>query len=356
MDVRYHLVATNELDEGLIAAWRDIQDKNDAYANPYFCPEFAQLVGCVRKDVRVVVIENDGRPVGFFPFQRGAFGLGRPVGGALSDYHGVVAETGSDWTVTDLMNAARLSAWSFDHLIDTSGRFRSHVTAQASSPLIDLSAGYPQYMRELAQPPSDFPRKARKLARDHGDIGFTFHDADERQIERMIAWKRDQYSRTGVPDAFGVGWTSDLLRAILAMQTPRFAGVCSVLRAGEEIIAIHVGMRSHRVLHWWFPAYDRSFEKYSPGIILLFRIAEALAEVGATVIDFGKGDAQYKRSAMNRAVELQEGCVEMPSLLALARRMERLAEARVARGGPVAPVLNLPLRMLRRFERKHRFE
>ena len=35
-----------------------------------------------RDDVRVVVIENDGRPAGFFPHQRAAWGRGGPVGGA----------------------------------------------------------------------------------------------------------------------------------------------------------------------------------------------------------------------------------------------------------------------------------
>jgi CelD/BcsL family acetyltransferase involved in cellulose biosynthesis len=356
MSVRYRLLHPSEIDEGLTDAWRAIQSGNEAFASPYFCPDFTRLVAGVRDDVQVVAIENSGRPVGFFPFQRAPFGMGRPVGGALSDYHGVVAESGSEWSVTDLLRAAKLSAWSFDHLVDTSGRFQPHVTAQATSPLIDLGAGFENYMRELGTPPSDFPRKARKLAKDRGALTFTFHDADDRLLERMIEWKRDQYSRTQVPDAFGVRWTGDLLRAIMARQTAEFSGVCSVLRAGDDVIAVHVGMRSRQVLHWWFPTYDRSVEKYSPGIILLFRIAEALVTTGATVIDLGKGDAQYKRSAMNRTVELQEGCVEMSSsLLVMALRMERAVEARVAKGGAIAPLLNLPLRMLRRIERAKRF-
>jgi CelD/BcsL family acetyltransferase involved in cellulose biosynthesis len=355
MSIRFHLVHPSEMDEGLIGAWRRIQKGNVAFANPYFCPEFTQLVASVRDDVRVVVIENSGKPVGFFPFQKTVLGMGRPVGGALSDYHGVVAETGSQWSTTSLMRAANLSVWSFDHLVDPLGRFQSHVTAQATSPLIDLGAGYDNYMRELGAPPSDFPRKARKLAKDRGELTFTFHDADDRQLEHMIEWKRDQYLRTGVPDAFGVRWTGELLRAILAKQTTEFSGVCSVLRAGGDVVAVHVGMRSRHVLHWWFPTYDRSVEKYSPGIILLFKIAEALGVMGGTVIDLGKGDAQYKRSAMNRTVKLQEGCVETPSFISTAMQITRATEARVAKGGAIAPLLNLPLRVMRRCERSCRF-
>lgn len=355
MSVRYHVVAPSEIDGTMAEAWRTIQSGNTAFASPYFCSDFTRLVGSVRSDARVVVIENRGRPVGFFPFQKSFCGLGRPIGGALSDYHGVIAEVGSEWNVVELMRAAKINAWSFDHLVDESGKFEPYFRADATSPIIDLSAGYEHYMRELGQPPSDFPRKARKLARDVGALTFTFHDTDGRQLEQMIEWKRDQYARSRIPDAFGVSWTGDLLRAIMETQTQDFSGVCSVLRAGEKVVAVHAGMRSRNVLHWWFPAYDRNFEKYSPGIILLFRIAEVLVSAGATVIDLGKGDERYKRSAMNRAVALREGSVEMPSLLATVRRIRHMAEEQVAKGGGIAPLLNLPIRVMRRIERAQRF-
>ena len=355
MNVTYRIIAPDELDAPLMDAWRAIQSKSNAFASPYFCPEFTRLVGSVRDDVQVVVIENDARPVGFFPHQRSLLGMGKPVGGPLSDYHGIIAEPGSEWNVADLMRSAKLAVWEFDHLVDVSKGFDPYVTAHDSSPQIDLSAGYQQYVGQLRGQPSDFERKARKLAREVGELRFTLHEQASGPMQRLIEWKSEQYRRTSLVDAFGVRWTGELLRRIMNVKTAEFAGVCSVLRAGDRIVAVHAGMRSRQVLHWWFPTYDRAFEKYSPGIILLFRIAEALAATGVHTIDLGKGDDRYKRSVMTGMVELREGFVEMRSLLARARQLQRIAAAHAARGGLAAP-LHLPLGAIRRIQwlRKYR--
>jgi CelD/BcsL family acetyltransferase involved in cellulose biosynthesis len=334
MSANYFLIKAGELDAGLVAAWCAIQEREPRFESPYFCPEFTQAVGSVREDVRVVVIENDGRPAGFFPHQRAAWGRGSPVGGALSDYHGVIAAPQAEWSVVELMRAARLSVWSFDHLVDPAGRFAPFVTASAAaSPQIDLAS---------FEPPPEFARKARKLAREVGALSFSLHAPES--LGRMLEWKSKQYRASGLADAFGVRWTRALLQEVLLVQTRGFAGTCSVLRAGDEIVAVHAGMRSRGVLHWWFPAYNPRYAAYSPGIILLLRIAEAL---GTGRIDLGKGDARYKRSLMTGAAPLREGFVELPSLAATARRLRRLAEARRA--------WQLPLRALRRLERARRF-
>ena len=319
MSTKYFLIDTQDLDASLVAAWRSIQEREARFESPYFCPEFTRAVGKVRDDVRVVVIENDGRPAGFFPHQRAAWGRGSPVGGALSDYHGVIAAPRAEWSVVGLMRAARLSVWSFDHLVDPAGRFAPYLTASAAaSPQIDLAS---------FAPPPDFARKARKLAREVGELSFSLHEPAS--LGRMFEWKSAQYRASGLTDAFGVRWT----RALLEELMHGFTGACSVLRAGDEIVAVHAGMRSKSVLHWWFPAYDSRFAAYSPGIILLLRIAAAL---GSGKIDLGKGDARYKRSLMTGAAPLREGCVELPSLAVAVRRL-------------------LPLRARRRIERAWRF-
>ena len=338
MSVSYRLIAAHELDAGLVAAWRSIQEREPRFESPYFCPEFTQAVGTVRDDVRVVVIENDGRTVGFFPHQRAAWGRGSPVGGPLSDYHGVIAAAEAEWSVSELMRTARLSVWSFDHLVDTTGRFAPHVTASTVSPQIDFAALEPQ---------PDFARKARKLAREVGELSFSLHDASAAALERLFAWKSEQYRRNRLSDAFGVRWTRALLEEVMRVQGAGFGGVCSVLRAGDEIVALHAGMRSRGVLHWWFPTYHPRYGAYSPGIILLLRIAAAAPALGIGKLDLGKGDERYKRNLMTGAAPLREGAVELPSLAATARRLRRLAEKRAE--------WQLPLRALRRLERAWRF-
>jgi CelD/BcsL family acetyltransferase involved in cellulose biosynthesis len=354
MSVGYRLVTPDALDAASLDTWHGIQSTTNALASPYFCPEFTQLVGEVRDDVRVVVIENDGRIVGFFPHQRSFLGLGKPVGGPLSDYHGVIARSDATWEIEPLIRAANLSVWSFDHLVDDARKFNSYIKERTSSPQMDLSSGYVQYAQGRRNAGSDYIRKteglARKLGREVGELRFTLHESGSEAIEQLIRWKRTQYREAHLPDAFAVPWTGDLLRRIARTQTDNFAGICSVLRAGERIVAIHMGMRSASVLHYWFPAYDPELAKFSTGIILLLRMAEALAAMGVRTIDLGEGKSQYKERLMTGEVLLQTGFVELPSLLSAARRMQRIAEAQTIRNG-VPAIFRLPFRAIRRVER-----
>ena len=354
MSVTYRVIAANELDATSIDAWRAIQSKNSIFASPYFCPEYTRLVGEVRDDVRVVVIENDGRIAGFFPYQRSFLCMGKPVGGPLSDYHGVIAGPDARWEIEPLMRAAKLSVWSFNHLVDDTRKFDSHVDVRTSSPQIDLSSGYAAYVNGRRDSGSEYikqsDRKARKLSREVGELRFALHESEIEALGQLFRWKSAQYREGRLPDAFAVPWTADLLNRIAETQTVGFAGVCSVLRAGDRIVAIHMGMRSAQVLHYWFPAYDPEFAKYSTGIILLLRMAEALPAMGVRTIDLGKGMAPYKQLLMTGEAPLQEGSVELPSLLATARRIQRTTEARAAKSG-VPAVFRLPLRAIRRIER-----
>lgn len=358
MGVSYRLIHANELDVSLLGSWRAIQSRGAVFSSPFFCPEFTQLANQVRKDVRVLLIENDGRSVGFFPHQRGKWDSGKPVGGPLSDYHGVIAEPESIWKPKELLRSAHLATWVFDHLIDGAKHFDQHITGSAVSPQIDLSFGYKNYLLAHRNNGSLYISKteglARKLEREHGEVHFTLHEAQSTALDHLIRWKSQQYRQASLPDAFSVPWTQDLLRLISQTQSEHFSGVCSVLRAGDRIISVHMGMRSHNELHYWFPAYDPEFAKYSTGIILLLRLAEALADRGVTTIDLGKGDAQYKLRLMTGSRTLLEGYVERTSLLKRARGFQRMAEAVEARGS-LPGLLRLPLRMVRRINRMQKY-
>jgi CelD/BcsL family acetyltransferase involved in cellulose biosynthesis len=357
MSASYRLISADELDPSLVVAWRTIQAGDRAFESPYFCPEFTQAVSRVRDDVRVVVIENAGRPTGFFPHQRSHFGVGKPVGGPLSDYHGVIASCGSEWTLRELMRAARLSLWSFDHLAGADSRFDPYVTGHAVSPQADLSGGYEEYAngrRGASDQLVKVARSARKLAREVGEPRFVLHDSEPDILDQLIAWKRDQYIRSGLTDVFAAPWTRALLHEILHVQGADFAGACSTLRVGARVVAVHVGMRSRDVLHYWFPAYDPEFSKYSVGTILLLEMAKDLARTGIRAIDFGKGEEPYKQRAMTGMVELREGAVEMPSFATATRRARRDLETWLRRS-PLAGIARVPGRWLKRLERRARF-
>ena len=93
-------------------------------------------------------------------------------------------------------------------------------------------------------------------------------------------------------------------------------------------------MRADSLLHSWFPAYDPALGKYSPGLILLLRMAEHAQANGIRKIDLGKGINEYKQRFMNTSCQLANGSVELPSMRWLGRTVRRKVRSTIARSFP----------------------
>jgi CelD/BcsL family acetyltransferase involved in cellulose biosynthesis len=310
--MRYEIVVMEELGVSEWTRWREIQRSTPQLASPYFCPEFARCVAEVREDVRICVLEDDGVCVGFFPFQLRSLGVGVPLGGVVSDYHGIVAPMDLRCDTPKMLEKCRLLTWEFDHLVAEQEAFAPHHLGQAISPAIDVSRGFDAYVEELRRAGSSrvsqLRRKARKLEREVGPIRFEAHVDDPAVLRTVIQWKSEQCRRTGAPDFFvQQPWTRALMSRIWCTETEHFRGLLSVLWSGDELMAAHLGMRSDRALHWWFPVYNRAFGIHSPGALLLLRVAELAASLGIAVVDLGKGDDPYKRTFANTHTRLAEG-------------------------------------------------
>jgi CelD/BcsL family acetyltransferase involved in cellulose biosynthesis len=300
------------------ARWSEIQAADSALASPYFSPVFTVTFGSVRPGLEVAVIDHDGEITGFFPFERGRWGLGRPVAFGYSDHHGPVIEAGRAWDAGSLLSGCGLRLWHFDHLPAGLAAFAPFHERRDRSPIIDVATGPPP-ARELRE----VRRKARKLAREHGPLRFERHAGDPAVLSRLLAWKRAQYARTGVPDVLAPAWIRRALAAVLEVQQPSFAGVLSTLSAGDRLVAAHLGLRSQTVWHWWFPAYDPAFARYSPGLVLLLELVDAARAQGIRTIDLGKGDERYKSTLMTGSVPLAAGTAHADPLSGLAASLYR---------------------------------
>ena len=87
----------------------------------------------------------------------------------------------------------------------------------------------------------------------------------------------------------------------------------SLLYAGDRLVAAQFGMRCESVYHCWFPAYNPEMAYYSPGSMLLLKVAEHACSIGITMIDLGKGVSEQKRRFMNASVPVAMGAVELSS-------------------------------------------
>lgn len=310
MQSKISVIRADELDSAGHERWQQLQDANPALASPFFSPEFTTAVADACADVRIAVLERSSQIVGFFPFQaRGRHGA--PIGNRMSDHQGVVCAPSLrlDWPA--MLRSAGLLWWRFDHLC---GEQAAGLAARSTcSPVMDLSRGFPAYrLRRMAIHPrqvGEFDRKARKMARELGPLRFEAHVNDRSVFEAVLRLKSAQYHRTGAADVLEVPWTRHLLERIWQTDATDFGGRLSVLYAGDTLVAAHLGMRSRHVWHWWFPVYEPAQGKYSPGVQLLLRSAEAAAAQGHLSLDLGKGGEGYKQMFGDGDRPLAEGVV-----------------------------------------------
>lgn len=322
--MRYELIDVDDLGTSERTRWRELQGSSPRLASPYFCPEFTQCVAAVRDDVRICVIEQDGAIAGFFPFQRKRLGTGAPIGGIVSDYHGIIAPMDLPCETPKMLERCRLLTWEFDHVPADQRAFACHHRALAPSPALDVSRGFDAYCEALREGGSSrlaqLRRKARKLERELGPIRFDPNVEDPGVLRTVIQWKSEQCRRTGAPDYFiQLPWTRALMTQIWGTRTGHFQGTLSALWSGDHLVAAHLGMCSDRVLHWWFPVYNRAFGKYSPGALLLLRVAELASSRGLALVDLGKGNDPYKATFANCETLLAEGYASAHTLISSAR-------------------------------------
>jgi hypothetical protein len=87
------------------------------------------------------------------------------------------------------------------------------------------------------------------------------------------------------------------------------AGVASALYAGDELVAVHLGLRSQHVLCWWLPAQDSQYARCSPASILAWHAVESAVQHGVTRIDLGQGEPRRQLGLANSGFDVAEGVV-----------------------------------------------
>ena len=295
-----------------MARWRHLQDKDPNLSSPFFSPEFAQAVGSARQDTFVAVVERGASTVGFFPFHRQGR-VGKPIGGPICDYQGLILERGVALSGHDLLNGCGLDVIDFNHVPAVQPLFRQNSFITMGSPYMDLEAGYAAYVarrkKNRVREIDSTLRKSRKLEREVGPIRFVADDSEEAWC-RLVEWKNAQYRLSNLVEVLGQAWVAATLGAIRTQKSESFAGQLSSLYAGKDLLAVVFVLRSRRVWHYWFPAYDVAFRRYSAGLILLLKLAEHGAATGIKTIDLGRGQARYKSAFADGEIKLCEGSIE----------------------------------------------
>ncbi|WP_433242998.1 GNAT family N-acetyltransferase [Streptosporangium sp. CA-135522] len=327
------VVRPRDLGPSELFRWREIQKASPSLDSPFLSVDFAMVMGQLRDHVRVAVVEDGGEIAGFFPYERHGFGVGRPLGGFLTTCHGLISVPELRLDPRDLLRACMVSAIDFDHLVAGQPTFAPYETDVRPAPVMDLSGGFGAYVERVransAKNYKTVRYKERKLGREHGGLRFEWDCADAGALHTVIGWKSDQYRRTGRVDRFARPWIVRLVEELHARRSDDFAGVLTMLYAGDTPVAGHFGLRTAHTLVGWFPAYDPAFARYSPGITHHLHMAEHAADAGLRQVDMGKGGREYKEWLKTGVLMVAEARISRPSPMAAAQWLRRVPIARL---------------------------
>ncbi|QKW09740.1 GNAT family N-acetyltransferase [Streptomyces sp. NA04227] len=350
------VITPDELGPAELTAWRDFQRADPGLDSPFLAPEFTLAVGRERPGARVAVLSDGTGEVGFFPFERHRLGLGVPIGEGLCDRQGLVHTPGLDWEPRELLRACGLQLWRFDHLAAGQWPFEHGVVHRGESPVLDLREGFDTYLAgyrsRAPQSAKSLDKKRRRLERRLGPVRLEFDDQDPRMLATLMRWKSGQYRDKNQVDLFSRPWVVDLLDELRRTRAPTCTGVLSTLYAADRPIAVHLGLRSERVLHYWFSSFDPEVSAYSPGRMLLMELARAAADEDLDWLELGKGQEDYKQHVKSTALTVTEGWATRDTLPATVRRAQVESANRLRAAVADNPMLrDLALRTLRRFPR-----
>lgn len=311
--VRVHLISPDTLSSDLIDVWRSHQAADENLRGPFFSPEYVRIAASARPEVTVAVIETPGQAPAFLPLHRDS-SIARPVGLRASDFSGIIAAPGYTWSPESVLRACGLSGWDFTNIVRSDETMRPHFRAFADSPFVDLSEGYEAFVGERARAGSDLVKsvaqKARKLEREIAPMRFEAHVLDRKALTLLYQWKAAQRARTGTVDVLSTPWMQQIVERLIEHSTGTFGGLLSVLYAGDQVAAVHFGMRSETVWHYWFAVYNHELQRYSPGLIILLEMLKAAPALGIRMLTLGQGDEAYKLRFATGSTQLGSGSVD----------------------------------------------
>jgi CelD/BcsL family acetyltransferase involved in cellulose biosynthesis len=327
--VRATVVRPRDLGDADVDRWRALQSTDRELQNPFLSPAFARAVDAVSDRARVAVFEDGPSIVGFLPFELRARGIGAPIGGRVNTRQGFVHDPELPWTWRRVLDATGLDVLELHDLVGRQQR-GTRTLDLVSAPVIDTAPGWDDYLgrRKKTKTVKTILYKERKLRREHEDVLFRSGPAkDCGELRRLVAWKSQQYRRSGWPDPFARRGVVELLDVLAEDREEGLRAVGSSLHIDGRLVATDLSLTTDTVFSGWFAAHDPELARFSPGAIRTLRTVEAAFDRGVELIDLSRGDEGYKDTLKTGDSEVGTGFVARPAARAYAYQAAKVPVA-----------------------------
>lgn len=335
--------------------WAGWQDRDPRLANPFLSPTFAAVVGAVRPDARVAVVDAGKGPVAYWPLSLSRSGVAGPIAPHYTDLQGLVGAPGWTWTWRDLLGPAGLAGWTFDHLVGHQAAGLPATVRMAGSPVADLRDGWEAYRSWLQSRHKSVLAKNRsglRRAESEHDVEFTEHDRRPDALAALFSLKSMQCRRNGWVDVFAPGWAREMTERAAASKSADMTGRLSTLRLDGKVVAVSLSLDSTRVRCLWFLAFDPEHAGIRPGTMLLLDSIHKAAGRGLDGLNFGKGGDRYKMQLGQDSDLLAAGCLRGPGrsglTFSVGRLPSRLADAAMSSSPEADGALRAAVQRVRR--------
>jgi CelD/BcsL family acetyltransferase involved in cellulose biosynthesis len=316
--------------------WHRLHSQEAALRSPFTTYEFCQAVDRVRGDVFVSILENRGKIQAFFPFERNLRlipGIAQKPGGHLSDCFGIIGGTRHPLDEKEVLKAAGLSVFSFDHLplLENGLPVWQGIVTHGMRVEVPDFEDYVERLRKTNKKfVKEVERHSSQLVQQYGPMNFQWQARrPDFELERLIDGKRSQYVKSGYRDALKSIWARRLLSELLRARDMHCEAVLSTLYCGDTWVASNLALRTDELLHIWFPVFNRQLRRFGPGHVLFFKLFESATAHGVQVIDFGGGAAPYKKKYAAQEYPLFKGSLRRFNLVSLAHQAAQSLSWRV---------------------------
>jgi CelD/BcsL family acetyltransferase involved in cellulose biosynthesis len=294
--VKASVIRPRELGERELTRWRELQAVDLELQSPFLSAGFARAVDAVSDRARVAVFQDAGALVGFLPFELRTRGIGTAIGRKVNNRQAFVHEPGLEWSWSQLLDATNLDVLELSDLVGEQADARRSLEP-VGAPIIDATPGWDVWLKQVKQSKNikTILYKERKLKREVPDVRFVSGPAkDSDAVRRLVAWKSQQYRRSGWPDLFARRGVRELLDVLASDPEDGLRAVGSSLHIDGRLVATDLSLTSDTVFAGWFAAYDPELARASVGAIRTLRTIEAAFDRGVDRIDLSRGDESYK--------------------------------------------------------------
>jgi CelD/BcsL family acetyltransferase involved in cellulose biosynthesis len=353
--VQIDVLAPSALSAADIARWSALQAAQPTWDSPFLAPGWALATERSQPrdgGVRVCVLRDDGRTVGFLPV-RVAGAVAMPAGAPMTDYQALVAEPGLMIDPRRLVDALGVQRLDFSHMLTDQVAFAPHMRGTCLSYVIETPDGYAAYAEGRRAAGSgiikDLDKRRRKVEREIGPVRFTAHAPCPLILDQLLSWKRAQYRATGQTDVFSAPWTVELMSELFRSEDEGCRGGLFTLHIGERLAAVQLNLLGRHTIHAWIIAHELAFERYSPGLLLFQDLLKWMDGGPYRALDLGAGAYRFKLQLASLHRPVAHGFVGRPSAAMMFRGVQ-YGVCAAAERLPLGAVSHLPAKAMRRLD------